>query len=347
MIHDTSHGNRWHRITTATEGLEDEDLAYKPVPQIGCDWGEREPWPRIGTPQSILQHMAWAATMYANGLSRRRGDQSATRWIKANLASVSNNAEQLVASVDQACGALHTAASGLSDAELTQPSSGVWDNAFKGFVLVDGGVLHTAWHLGQLAMLCQWRRVQEKEELTRPSAPAGDSNWPGDRDWTDFRVGSRTEACLRVLKAAYEESPWHSLRQIVDGISAAELAWQPFPGQPSARVKLHHVAHCKLMYADHALGEHKLQWGDCDRLLGLRQGDTSADSLLAALGRAQESLAEHVAKVTDEAIDQVYPMHHGIPHAGWQVVASMAQHDAWHAGQISIMRDAYAALAGG
>jgi len=30
--------------------------------------------------------------------------------------------------------------------------------------------------------------------------------------------------------------------------------------------------------------------------------------------------------------------------AGWQAVVCMAQHDAWHGGQLSVMRDEYRAM---
>jgi hypothetical protein len=35
--------------------------------------------------------------------------------------------------------------------------------------------------------------------------------------------------------------------------------------------------------------------------------------------------------------------HGGPTHTRWPAVACMAQHDVWHAGQFSIMRDAYSA----
>ncbi len=177
-----------------------------------------------------------------------------------------------------------------------------------------------------------------------PPGPAGKEGAPFRRDWGDLQLGSRKEACLRLLRLAYQESGWHAIRRRVLGLSPDELAWAPFEGVWGPMIAIH-VAHCKVIYADQAFGEGKLDWGDCDRVVGAPGIRPDGDRIVCILDRAQEYLLDHVAGATDEEIERTYPMHHGVPHTGWQVACAMAQHDAWHGGQIALMRAAYRALA--
>ncbi len=356
MVYDTSHGNPWHGLAEATSDLEAKDLKYKPVPTIGCDWGQEDRWPRrrILTPRHILLHVAGAAEAYGDHLAPRTRRKCEAEWDAFTWRQPFDTPESVVHAVDIACRRLHARATKVTDAELPQPC-GMWGkhNAAKLLVLIDGGILHPAWHFGQVAMLTAWRRAQQKERIAKPTVPpAGEPIYPGRRDWSDCHVRSRTEACLRLLHAAYRESPWHAVRGMVQGLTAAEAWWRPFPAVespwtcPAIAMPMAHVAACKVMYADHGVGTRKFDWPDCDAVLGCDVWSKPGPrKLLAALDRAQEFLTEHVAAASDGELDRVNAMHHGKRLKGWQVVASMAQHDAWHAGQISIIRDAYAALA--
>ena len=326
MIYDTCWGNRWHRLASAVEDLTDDDLFYRPSP---C----------IQTPRFILRHAAACARWYGDGLAPRTGDPSEdeTDSLRRRRAKT---AASLATVVDAACRRLYARAACVTDDQLRE-RSGVWNDAYKGFVLIDGGILHAAWHFGQVAMLCGWRRAGQDRPMNAPTGPPGKQAVVRRlRDWTDLAIGSRKEACLRLLRAAYQESPWHSLRRRVEGMSEDELAWSPFEGVWGPRIAIH-VAHCKVIYADQAFGAATLGWGDCDRILGAPGDRTDGDRMVCILDLAQEFLVDRVAGAADEQIERAYPMHDGVPHTGWQVVASMAQHDAWHAGQIALMRDAY------
>ena len=330
MVYDTCWGNRWHSLATATEELTDEDLAYRPVPEVR-------------TPREVLRHAAAAARGYGNGLPPRTDEpwEDECDQLRGRPAA---RAADLVHVVEVACRRLHARAQRVRDDQLGERSR-VWNHALKGFVLMDGAILHAAWHFGQIAMLAGWRRAQAQAGPTRPSSPPpGRARYPGRRDWTDFHVASRRDVCVRLLRAAYEESPWHSLRKAIYAASPGELEWSPFRDRRGPLIAMH-VAHCKVIYADQAFGRATLGWGDCDRLIGSTWDRPEAEKVIAALDRAQAFLCDHVAAASDEDLDRVNPMHHGVAHTGWQVVASMAQHDAWHGGQIAIMRDVYAALA--
>jgi hypothetical protein len=249
-----------------------------------------------------------------------------------------------VNAVDVACRRLYARARCVTDDRLLEPC-GAWNGRYAGFVLIDGGMLHAAWHFGQVAMLCNWRSAGQDQPMTAPSGPPGKQPTSrGLRDWTDPKLDSRKEACLRLLRAAYQESPWHSLRRQVQGLSVEDLAWSPWDRVWGPMVAIH-VAHCKVIYADQAFGPGTLGWGDCDRVLGTPGERPDGERLARVLDRAQEFLVDRIACATEEQVERTYPMHHGVAHTSWQVASAMAQHDAWHGGQIALMRTAYRALA--
>jgi len=330
MIHDTCWGNRWHSLASAAEELTNEDLSFKPLEGMH-------------SPRWVLRHTAACARWYAEGLAPRTDDPSEDAW-DGVVGRRSGTADGLVKVTDTACRCLWARACSLEDAQLCEPS-GVWNGASKAFVLMGGGVLHAAWHFGQIALLARWSHASRHAPMTPVPGPAGDER-PARRspEWARFTPGDRKDACLAILRAAYRDSGWPALRSRVQGMSDGEMAWSPFENMWGPRIA-EHVAACKVVYADQAFGAAKMTWDDCERVLGSLGDRPDGARMAAVLDRAQEFLLDHVARADEEALDRTYPMHHGHPLTGWQVVAAMAQHDAWHAGQIVLMREAYRRLA--
>jgi hypothetical protein len=346
MVHDTSHGDPWHRLKEATKGIRAKDLTYKPV-RVPWGWGRGRR--RLEILRRVIGHLC-AAEAYGNHLAPRTRAKGEDEWDAGPLRKPFNTPRSVIRPVDIVLRRLHARAKAVRDEELAE-HCGMWrPDCPKLFVLIDGGTLHTAWHLGQVALLIDMSHARQKEKMAGPTSPASRAPvYPGDRDWSDCHVKSRTEACLKLLEASYRESPWHAIRRMARGLTRGEAVWRPFPKRHPWRSMgglMRHVAGCKVMYANHAFGGASFDWGDCERATGGELWEeTGPRRLLAALDRAQDFLMEHVASATDEDLDRVNPMHHGVPLTGWQVVACMAQHDAWHGGQISILRDSYAALA--
>lgn len=342
VVYGTCWGNPWHRLAVAAEDLTDDMLGYHPIPHVH-------------SVLYILRHISECAEWYADGLAERTDDPSEVEWDALRTVHARKAADAMRA-VDTACRKLHARARRMQDEELRARCS-VWNQAYKAFVLMDGAILHSAWHFGQISMLCRWHEAGRKAAVKRPSGSPGKEGRRPKRDWEDFAPTTRKELCLRLLRAAYEESPWHALRPRVEGISPDELAWTPFgeppPGElpwspyegvPGPAVALH-VAHCKVIYAEHALGEAALSWEDCDRVLGRAGVGSDGERIFRILDRAQEFLLDHLDAASSEQLERTYPMPHGLPQTGWQVVATMAQHDAWHAGQIALLRAAFRSAA--
>jgi DinB superfamily len=343
MVYDTAFGSPWHKLAEATEGIAQGHLSYRPA-KLG------RPWHTGGhcciiSPRLILKHTADAAAHYGPALGDRTDDPSEAAWDAVDLKGASRDAGALVGAVDVALRRLNARTKALRDADLVQPTRGVWPGALKGQMVIDGAMLHTAWHLGQVAMLIGW--CDRDCDLVCPQANASAAPpYPFADAWAPLDVSSRAAACLTVLETAYRQSPLHSIRPTLQGMTPGELTWSPFPDRWGPMIAIH-VAHCKVIYADHAFGDRSLGWGDVDRLIGSTWRRPTAAKLVAAMDRAHEFLVERVAQATDGDLSRVNPMHHNVPMTGWQVVACMAQHDAWHGGQIAIMRDVYDALAEG
>ncbi len=346
MVKDASHESPWHRLEEAARGMRAKDLTYKPV-RVPWGWGQFRR--QIVILRSVLVHVCRAAEIYGNHLAPRTRAKVEAEWDAGPLRKPFDRAKKLVGAADIVLRRLHARAAKVTDDELSE-RCGLWPaNSPTLFALIDGGILHTSWHLGQVAMLIMMSKARERERMVKPTVPASPAPvYPGKRDWSDCHVKSRTEACLKLLDAAYRESPWHAIRRMSAGLTGAETGWWPFPKSQrwvSIEDKMRHVAYCKCMYANHGFGDRSLDWGDCDGITGHNlMEETGPRHLLKAMDRAHEYLVDHVTRATDADLDRRNRMHHRRPLRGWQVVACMAEHDAWHGGQISILRDAYAAL---
>ena len=192
MVLDTSHRSPWHSLREAAAGMEAEDLGFKPVRRLGCDWGEKEPWPRpcVMTVRQTLMHTAGAAEEYANHLGPRTRAKAETEWDAFSWDCPLKTPASVVGPADIALRRLHARAGRLTDEDLPV-RSGMWGKADapKLLLLIDGAILHTAWHLGQVALLIALRQAAAKGRIVKPATSAARRPaYPGRRDWSDCRV---------------------------------------------------------------------------------------------------------------------------------------------------------------
>jgi len=352
ILEYTQVGSHVHCVSDALVGLTDEDLAYCPVPELIWDWDDEWRWPSLQTPRRILMHATFAAEHYRRGLSGESGAEDSGVWIPANLGPMADSAEGLTRALEATLGRLREQVASLSDGDLTSIAEKAWDGArMKAFVVIDGAILHPPWHLGQIAMLLDWRQAQAGgHALAMPSGPPGEFTYPGDRDWGDLTLDSPRDASLRLSRAAASESPTQSIRRVVEGMNQHELAWRPFPEIENpwfCRAMWTLVLHCwspKIVYIDHSFGARELEYGGEAHISQCGWAETDPTKQLGALDRAQQWLVDHLSRASDDDLYRVNPMHINHPMTGWQVIACMAQHDAWHGGQLSVMRDLYSAL---
>ena len=145
-----------------------------------------------------------------------------------------------------------------------------------------------------------------------------------------------------VLKAQASEA-YEQLVASIDGVDR-RLAWARLPLRPGEYLHTEgsilsvvaHVAGCKIMYASAAYRGLEVRWRDVvERMEGLWPDWDQAKSWLAEAHEywmqswAGESSFERTVKTNWE---EDWP--------NWKIIGCMTQHDAYHAGQIQVLRAA-------
>jgi uncharacterized damage-inducible protein DinB len=150
---------------------------------------------------------------------------------------------------------------------------------------------------------------------------------------------SAVEQLLYLLDAAFDGEDWHSLLGNLGAVAAEEWTWTPPGGRRSIRDIVQHVGGCKLMYANHAFGDATFGWED-PLVAG---GEALADpaSAVAWLREAQARLRQSVAGFDDAELDRPRMTNWGEPKETRWIVATMIQHDLYHAGEINNLRSLY------
>jgi len=354
LVDDSLWGNPWHRIAEALSELSDEDLDYRPVAGVEGPWMSDMARSGMHGARAILCQLTSATAEAGEALPEPMAPPAA-RW--RDLQPFDWEAD--VAGLRHACEVAHREAADraatLDDEQLVAASSAPgalagWSNLE---VIVQCLVLHPSWHLGQLALIPKWRRMGAGAPPV-PAAPGRGEVVAPQGDWPFHlpTITTRRELLLEVLRQAQSACPWHAFERVVSGLTDEEATWKHHPDTDhdeaySIASYCEHVACCDVMYTDMAFGEGRNDW----RWMGetVWPGDDVApgDRCLGMSRKSYEFLVERIGAAADEQLDAVYPMHHGQPLYGWQVVATMIQHRLWHAGQVSLIRDAYAGARSG
>lgn len=143
------------------------------------------------------------------------------------------------------------------------------------------------------------------------------------------------------LERAFHRPSWHgpNLRASLRGLTAAQAAWRPAPGRHSIAEQVLHAAYWKYVVRRRLLGEKRgsfpvkgsnwfplpdrlleADWQDAIRLL---------ESQHAALRQAVESIAD----------EQLYRPAGGRGKVTYlMLIAGVAAHDLYHAGQINLLK---------
>jgi len=149
------------------------------------------------------------------------------------------------------------------------------------------------------------------------------------------------ERILDELRRAWDGDPWHgdSLRAILDGVSADEAAARPIPSAHGITEIVLHLAAWTREVTRRLRDRVARDPADGD--WPAAGGGTFA-AAVDALGRAHGELLEAVAAFPPAELDQVVgdardrPLGAGVCYA--VMLHGVAQHYAYHAGQIAILR---------
>lgn len=134
---------------------------------------------------------------------------------------------------------------------------------------------------------------------------------------------------------------WSTLLESIENLSEG-LAWASVTLQPdeylhsegSILSQLAHIANGKLIYGSVGFRDTELRWRELSPKI-----DSLWPSLEAVVGWLQESHAYWLASWAHvEDLDAPRPRFDGSLMPGWKLIATVTQHDAYHAGQIHLQR---------
>jgi hypothetical protein len=152
---------------------------------------------------------------------------------------------------------------------------------------------------------------------------------------------------LRLLDVCYEKKAWHgpNLRGALRGLDVRAAAWRPGPGRHNIWEIVVHAAYWKYAVRRRLLGEKRGSFP----LKGsnwFRRPDAATE----AAWRAELALLHAMHRAMREAVAGLRPSSLPAVPAGstlsrGELIAGIAAHDAYHAGQIQLLKRLHAAAA--
>jgi DinB superfamily len=152
------------------------------------------------------------------------------------------------------------------------------------------------------------------------------------------------EQLVYIMDSAFdsdEECLMANLRSVPDGA----WRWIPPGANRSIAAIVGHVAACKWMYDNHAFGEGRMSWNDPAAALGCSIDETQSGPEMVSrqeitdwLVEGHQRLRQNVSALTDNELLQPRHSPDGIVRETRWIVANMARHDAYHAGEINHLR---------
>jgi hypothetical protein len=154
---------------------------------------------------------------------------------------------------------------------------------------------------------------------------------------------SRLDPLLVLLDTAYDQASWHgpNLRGSLRGVSRAAAAWRPSPGAHNVWELLVHAAYWKYAawrrLTGAARGTFPLEGSNFfERPVEATAAAWRAD--LRLLDAMHRDLRAAVAATAPRALDSRLP---GSDVTRLRLIAGVAAHDVYHAGQIQLLKRLY------
>ncbi|HEY3779964.1 MAG TPA: DinB family protein [Fimbriimonadaceae bacterium] len=134
---------------------------------------------------------------------------------------------------------------------------------------------------------------------------------------------------------------WATMRESIEGLTQ-ELAWASLELQPgeylhsegSILSQIAHVANGKIIYGSVGFRDTEVRWRELSPKIDSIW--PNLDELVKWLYEAHDYWMSSWAEVED--FDAERPRFDGTLYPGWKLIATVIQHDAYHAGQIHMQR---------
>ncbi|MDO8614109.1 MAG: DinB family protein [Dehalococcoidia bacterium] len=158
-------------------------------------------------------------------------------------------------------------------------------------------------------------------------------------DYTVVAMGrAGVEQLLYLMDQAFEAREaheWHSLLSNLESVRDEDWLRVPDGGVRSIAEIAEHVGEGKRMYANHAFGDAKMKWDD----FGARLANLPAKAeMIGWLRQGQALWRGCVERLDDEGLTQPRMAHWGRQSETRWLIATMIEHDLYHAGEINYLR---------
>ena len=148
------------------------------------------------------------------------------------------------------------------------------------------------------------------------------------------------EHLLSMLDEAYNRAAWHgpNLRGSIRGLTAREAAKSPGAGRHNIWEIVIHAAYWKYVVRRRLLGEKRGSFSLSGSNWFVRPVDRSEKAWradVALLEREHQRLKETVSSIHPKDLDR---RARGSKTVAWRLIAGIAFHDVYHAGQIQLIK---------
>ena len=145
---------------------------------------------------------------------------------------------------------------------------------------------------------------------------------------------SQLDLTLHMLEGAYQ-----TMLRNVEGVSLNEALFVPEGGYRSVLGTLKHAAGWSHVYRSYAFDPSPKHWKDIDWPHGLRDtiipSEAYLEDVIEWFKAAHRRWVEDLGRVGEERLDQPRPLHWGEQAPLFDIVAMIARHHVYHAGELN------------
>jgi uncharacterized damage-inducible protein DinB len=152
-----------------------------------------------------------------------------------------------------------------------------------------------------------------------------------------------TQRIADQLRRVHEGGAWHgsSLREILAGVTNAQAARRPIPGAHSIWDIVSHITQWDIVVRKRLAGERIVTLPPQQDWPAVR--DPGARAWRKALANLQRSHRELCAAIVRFPVRRFSQMVPGRKYSYYRMLHGIAHHDAYHAGQIALLKKAFRA----
>ncbi|MDQ3013752.1 MAG: DinB family protein [Acidobacteriota bacterium] len=139
------------------------------------------------------------------------------------------------------------------------------------------------------------------------------------------------------IKRAYQGEAWHgpSVRELLNGVTAAQAAAKPVPDAHSIWELVNHIIAWEQIVRRRLEGEIIIDIADEMNFPAADGSEEAWQAALQLLESTNQALRESIKKIDDAKLEEIVP---GMGYTNYFMLHGAIQHDLYHAGQIALLK---------